>query len=332
MGYTNVRLYKGGMAEWTESGGLIERSSAVAAGRTPLPTMAQPAGSAAAEPPRSKPGAMVRPAAPGLGRSLTMNVMALLGGCTVGKLLLCWLWMILGFGVVYWLSTILFGQGLLAGGQPVMANFDGFVASVYFSFVTALSIGYGDVVPIGYARLLAVSEGAAGLILFGAVISRLVSGRQEELTEQIHRVAFEERLERVRTNLHLVLSDLQTIARMCSEPTLNPEQIHARVDSAATVFLGELQTIHNLLYRPQETPSEEVLQSILASLAAAFRELNNLLGCLPAGRPRSPALRATLRTMSNLAEEICGECVPRQYAPDLKEWMDRVQALARGVA
>ena len=31
------------------------------------------------------------------------------------------------------------------------------------SFVTALSIGYGDVTPIGFARALEVAEGAAGL-------------------------------------------------------------------------------------------------------------------------------------------------------------------------
>ena len=29
------------------------------------------------------------------------------------------------------------------------------------------------------------------------------------------------------------------------------------------------------------------------------------------------------------AGEICGECVPREYAPELKIWMNRIQADAR---
>ena len=68
----------------------------------------------------------------------------------------------------------------------VKADGQGFVTAIYFSFVTALSIGYGDVVPLGLFRIVAIVEGAAGLLIFGCVISKLVSRRQEELTEEIH--------------------------------------------------------------------------------------------------------------------------------------------------
>jgi hypothetical protein len=73
---------------------------------------------------------------------------------------------------------------------------------------------------------------------FGIVISKLVSRRQEELTD--HCIAFEDRLARVRTNLHLVRSDLDTIAGMCSEPNVRAERVFTRIESAATVFCGEL--------------------------------------------------------------------------------------------
>jgi len=33
------------------------------------------------------------------------------------------------------------------------------------------------------------------------------------------------------------------------------------------------------------------------------------------------------RSISKLAQEICGECVPRVYAPSLKESMDQIQDL-----
>ena len=75
--------------------------------------------------------------------------------------------------------------------------------------LSATSIGFGDVVPVGPARVIAVAEALAGLLIFGAIVSKLVSRRQEQLIEEIHRVSFENRLGRLRTNLHLALSELR---------------------------------------------------------------------------------------------------------------------------
>ena len=36
--------------------------------------------------------------------------------------------------------------------------------------------------------------------------------------------------------------------------------------------------------------------------------------------------------IGNLAREICGECVPRTYVPQLKESMDQIQELAGKIA
>ena len=32
--------------------------------------------------------------------------------------------------------------------------------------------------------------------------------------------------------------------------------------------------------------------------------------------------------MSRLAREICGDCVPREFAPALRTWMDQIQRMA----
>jgi hypothetical protein len=255
-----------------------------------------------------------------------------LGERSIGGLLLVWLWMTLGFGLLYWVSGALFGHALRGGGAPIGAGWDGLASAIYFSFVTALSIGYGDIVPVGALRILAILEGAAGLLLFGCVISKFVSRRQEELTAEIHRIAFEDRLGRVRTNLHLVLSDLQAIAHLCAAEGLQPQRVLTRVESAASVFAGVLQTVHDLLYRPQQVPPEEVLESILANIAADLRELGDVLGSAPGGQRTSATLRANLRSIRALANEICGECVPRAYAPALRDWMDRVHDLAGNIA
>jgi len=237
--------------------------------------------------------------------------------------------MVAGFGLLYWAATAIFHNVLIEHGQSVPSNLHGFLTSLYFSFVTALSIGYGDVVPAGWARAVAIAEGAAGLLTFGVIISKLVSKRQDEVIDETHRIAFEDRLGRVRTNLHLVLSDLQAIASLCSDPGVRPERIVPRLESAVAIFEGELRAVHDLLFRPQVTPEEEILESILASLAVIMQELSDLLLCIPAEHRSSSALRRNIRSVRRLAGEICGECVPRAYAPDLKEWMDRIQEQGR---
>jgi hypothetical protein len=170
------------------------------------------------------------------------------------------------------------------------------------------------------------------LLIFGCVISKLVSRRQEELTEEIHRTTFEDRLDRVRTNLHLVFSDLGAVQQLQAEQTALPEQVLRRLESTVRVFRGELQTIHDLLYRSHVEPDEETLESLLANLVICLQSLAEINGSRPTGNGQSATLHAGLRSICNLANEICGECVPRVYAPSLKESMDQIQELARRIA
>jgi len=231
--------------------------------------------------------------------------------------------------LIYWIAGVGMGMGLQAGTKAVKADGEGFVTAIYFSFVTALSIGYGDVVPLGWFRLAAIIEGAAGLLIFGCVISKLVSRRQEELTEEIHRTTFEDRLDRVRTNLHLVFSDLGSVQQLQMEQGVLPELVLRRLESTVRVFRGELQAVHELLYRSRAMPDEETLESLLANLIICLQGLADIDNSLPS---RSANLNAGLRSISHLANEICGECVPQVYAPELKESMDQIQELARKIA
>ena len=248
---------------------------------------------------------------------------------SIGSLFRLWLGIVLGCGVVYWAFELLQNHALEANGLPLPHTVRGFLAAIYFSAVTATSVGYGDIVPTGVARLLAIAESMAGLVLFGILISKFVSRRQEALISEIHRIAFEDRLGRLRTNLHLVRTELQAAAQLCEGQAIPPPEAIGRVESIAVVFAGELHAVHDLLYRPQEALDESVLEMILATLASVFREFSVLLRCVEAGRPRqSPVLRTSLSTVARVAREICGDCVPREYAPALRTWMDNIQRIA----
>jgi potassium channel LctB len=311
MGYTKVRDFDGGIAEWTAAGLVAEKGEASQLIAIPsAPSRRPPA------------------AAPMTG----VGVLAWFSRWSIGGLLRTWLAINLGCGIVYWLISFVPGHGLREPSQPMGHGAAALLEAIYFSFVTGLSIGFGDIVPVGIVRVLAVLQGGACLLVFGAIISKLVSGRQEELMEEIHRITFEDRLGRVRTNLHLVVSEIQTISAQYGDGRMSPASVQTRIESAAAIFTGELRAIHDLLYRPQAVPDEDVLESILAHLEGGMQEFRRLFDAMTAEHRRTPALAANVRVIANLANEICGECVPREYAPELKVWMDRIQANARALA
>jgi len=308
LGYTDVSHYPGGLSEWLAT--TEPESTHPERGAPPVP-VAAPARSGSKR--------------PGLIDSLADR--------PVESLFKLWLEIVIGCGLTYWLlAEVSPAFALRTNAGPIPQGLRGLMQALYFSAVTATSIGYGDIVPSSLSRVLAVCEGIAGLILFGCVVSKFVSRRQEELIGQIHRIAFEDRLGRVRTNLLLVRTELQATARLCEGSEIPPPEAVARVESAAMVFVGELHAVHDLLYRPQDTPEESVLEAILAGLASVFREFNELLSCVQAQRAeRPPALTASVNTMSRLAREICGDCVPREFAPALRTWMDQIQRAATEV-
>lgn len=307
MGYTKLRYYVGGMADWAENGGPIEKIDLETAPGRPKRLNHR-------QPPLRTPWT----------KSLD-----LLAAWSLEQLIGFWLGMILCFGLMYWVAAAGLGSGLKAGNGTVQSDLPGLGTAFYFSFVTALSIGYGDVIPVGALRILAVIEGIAGLLVFGCVISKLVSRRQEELTEEIHQTTFEDRLDRVRTNLHLVFSDLGAVQQLQAEQGALRERIARRLESTVRVFRGELQTVHDLLYRSQLAPDEETLESLLANLVICLQGLLELRAERNTEHSDSVALQSGIRAIGHLAREICGECVPQNYAPALKESMDQIQELAR---
>ncbi len=319
LGYTNVSHYRGGLEEWLE---FEPQKLSVT-----IPVV--PPGEIAPAATRAAPRTFARLSAP---REISIRFVDALADRSISQLFVSWIEIVLGGGLVYWLLGWVTHPALLTSGGAVDQGLRGLLTAIYFSAVTATSVGYGDIVPTGIARALAILEAIGGLILFGCVVSKFVSRRQEQLIGEIHHIAFEDRLGRVRTNLLLVRTELQATARLCAGQDIAPPEAVARVESAAMVFVGELRAVHDLLYRPQETPEEPVLEAILAGLASVFREFNELLLCVEArSTPRPPALATSVMAMSRLAREICGDCVPRQFAPALRSWMDQIQRLARQI-
>jgi hypothetical protein len=306
LGYTRVDHFAGGVQAWQDAGLRVEHGM-------PPPRIALA--------PAPVPSRPIR-----IRRDRWVAFVDLFERRTTADLVWLWLGTIGGCAVLYWLLARSGIGALIEGDAPIATSARGIVTALYFSFGVATSAALGDVVPIGALRTLASIEAVAGVVLFGALVSKILSRRQEEVMNEIHQIAFEDRLERVQSDLHLALIELQSIAQLCRTPEVPEEQIRVRVDSASGICLAELRTIHALLYRPQDTPGEALLEGILASLAGVMQELRDLVACLSS---RSPYLTRNIEALTRLADEICADCVPRRYASNLGEWMNRIQSVAR---
>lgn len=318
LGYSNVRHLNGGIAEWREAGLPVESAAAETA-----------ANGATAELLRRAP---IMGQAHSLRRPLGDAVFDAVDSLSTTGVFAIWLALILVCAVVYWLSGFAGHPVLTEAGRTVAPDWGGLWTAIYFSFVTATSVGYGDVLPVGAARVLAVAEAAGGLMIFGLLVAKFVSHRQDILVRQIHGVTFEERLDRLQTNLHLVVSELLAIGAAFDDGAHATPRIAWRLESTTLVFVGELRAIHHLLYAPPDAPDEPVLAAILANLSSALNIMREVLLELPSSIGRSPTLEDALKTVSSLAQEICADCVPQVYAPELKSWMDRVQQTALTIA
>ncbi len=323
LGYTNVRDYRAGIADWVDSGEPTESAAetapepdAAAALLSGPPLAIAPDGQIGRAPARLSPM-----------RRREKSMLDLVQQRSALQLFLLWIGMVLLSGVAYWLLTLAGEHGLVEAGSPLGADFKGFADALYFSFVTATSVGYGDIVPVGIARVIAVAEAVAALLIFGAVIAKFVSHRQDEMMSEIHRVTFEERLDRVQTNLHMVISELLSITALC-EDNASLNGISTRLDSSTLILFGEMRSIHDLLYQPRLTIEEGVLASILANLSSAMTVMSELLLHMPPAFVRSQPLDIALGSLTRLASEICSSCVPHGYTPRLVFWMDRIQATA----
>ncbi len=325
LGYERVRDYRGGIEEWTSSAHPVETEprAYVPSSKAPL-SEKTPAVAAASSVSVSRIVTVEH-------RSWGNAFLDAVDSLSTGQLFLFWLVMILACGALYWISNLLGAHPLVDGAAPLSRGVYGLFTAIYFSFTTATSVGYGDVQPLGGARVLAIVEAVGGLLVFGAIVSKFVSRRQDRLVSEIHRITFDDRLDRVQTGLHTVLSDFHLLGDMCTGGEIKPERLGARLESSVLLFSGELRAIHDLLYQPRNLPPEPILAAILANLFSSLQSLCVVLECLPQDFDRPIALARSLVTVSGLAEEICADCVPQVYTVNLRNWMDRIHELAARV-
>lgn len=137
-----------------------------------------------------------------------------------------WLIMIILFGLVFFLLANVPDNSLRYTGKMISSDLDGFFNSLYFSFITATALGYGDIAPVGISKFLAGFEVILGLIIYGVLISKLVGVKQEVLLEEVYNISYEEIIDRLRSGLYLFRADVSRALEKIENETIKQREVH----------------------------------------------------------------------------------------------------------
>lgn len=97
------------------------------------------------------------------------------------------------------LSTVYFsvmtyhGHGMNLDIQP-LKPIDSILSAMYFSAVTLTTLGYGDISPLGFGRVVAIFLAVTGLTIVAILIGKVSSERQSSLLLLIHTSDVERRM------------------------------------------------------------------------------------------------------------------------------------------
>jgi hypothetical protein len=231
------------------------------------------------------------------------------------------------------------------GPQPLdhLDTVGRFWNSMYFSIVTAVSVGYGDIIPIGFSKIVASIQSIVTLALFGIFISKLASFRGEAAQKEMHRLTFENIFHNTREGLFIIRKDFDRIIQEVEQHRPLPEHVWENL----TVAYIQAQALL------QEIPDFYAVQSDLYTLDARREKL--LLEGVHRTLHRINALLETFsrnginwmkhhRSFSELVEllKTADSVVPlwRDRSPhekteafaDITELQERVRAQVAGVA
>jgi potassium channel LctB len=86
----------------------------------------------------------------------------------------------IGFGVIYFLLEMKGFLVIVESTQTINLDFfSRLITFIYFSGVTLFSVGYGDIAPIGFSRIVVVLEALIGYAIPAAFVARAVFDKEQ---------------------------------------------------------------------------------------------------------------------------------------------------------
>lgn len=152
-------------------------------------------------------------------RSLKPKSLQLVSNITMmsyHQLFVLWSGLVLGFAIIYTALSLVSPMN----GPTGMEGMDWsmrFWNSLYFSTVTASSVGYGDIVPLGISKIFAAIQSVISFAVFAVLVTKLVSNQQEIALREVHKLSYEDIFHNSRSELFVVRKDFDRMIAKVSE-------------------------------------------------------------------------------------------------------------------
>jgi len=189
-----------------------------------------------------------------------------------------WAGVVTLFGVFYYAFTD--GSTSLLF-TPTNTAVNTIVDHVYFSFITATSTGFGDIVPLGFFKIISIFEIIFGILLLAFVTSKLISIKQNAILNEIYEISFNERIVRLRSSLLLFRQNLSRyISKIDEGSTMQREiaDLHIFIHSLEDALRQMIIFITNKKKRQFTISIDQVnLELLFNSLLQSFTKLNDLM-------------------------------------------------------
>lgn len=242
-------------------------------------------------------------------------------------------WFIVGifFAVIYQL----FPGYLIETGKITYS----FLDSLYFSFVTMLTIWYGDVIPVGSIRIVAILEGLIGWIIFGVIVYKIVSVKEDVILEEMHKMSNEEYISRVRHYLFVSNTNISRfINHLKTKKKIEKSDIY-ELSLISTTLEANIADARRFLCRERlafvESITEEDIMLILKNIDLCLSNLISALNLLPHQTKNDAVIYDNIKKIVEYNSRIYGFCnvhVSNKKIDELKNLTESLDKYLKSMA
>ncbi len=242
-----------------------------------------------------------------------------------------WVVLIMLLGLVYHFASDDFSHLIYTkSGESVTDIFD----SVYFSFVTATTTGFGDIVPFGHFKDLAVAEVLIALMLLALVTSKLVSMKQNVILGEIYEISLNEKMYNLRSSLLLFRQHLERLMNRIDDRSvrrreitnINIQLVHLEDTLRESISIAGRSKGRQFVKAIDDVNAELLLNSIVSSLEKIDEFIKHIeekkykwkSDCNVSSVKRVIGLSSQLVSMIDVEE--------KKPIKDVKNWFERVSS------
>ena len=257
--------------------------------------------------------------------------------------LIAFLAVVLVCGWLYSLLTV-YGHGVNASALS-------FLEGVFFSIVTVSSLGYGDIYPVGFSRVIAGAEVLFGLVLMGIMIAKVSSRRLSYHVQRLFASEAQQRLDSFTDRFARIQAVLARTARWLGdlyEQTPSPRPPSRDKAEVLTEFRRVIERLHTASIALREyfdlecrqhayfkVAPDASVRRVGKSLEEVLYRLGQLIISLPAAaRPEAidgasrELMRRVLTNLDRVAEVVQDQCPDQESVTcfrDVRETCQKVR-------